>query len=103
MAKQGFPEPLKFPFTENRKILSAPNEQLNDLSRGAAAILHFTIGVDKSDCSMPEQNSTRSFEKIRRIYSERRQKEVSVRISYDVTDMHGGQLVQLKNVEVLES
>lgn len=51
---------------------------------------------------MPEQDSIQSFEKTRRIYSERRKKEISVRISYDVTEMNGGQLVQLKNVETLE-
>ncbi len=51
---------------------------------------------------MPEQNSVRCFEKIRRIYSERRQKEISVRISYDVKNVNGGQLVELKKVEVLE-
>ena len=51
---------------------------------------------------MQEPNPIQSFEKISRIYSERREQEIAVRISYDVTVDSGCKLVQLRNVELLE-
>ncbi len=51
---------------------------------------------------MQEPNPIQSMEKISRIYSERREKEIAVRICYDVTVDNGCKLVQLTNIEVLE-
>ncbi len=51
---------------------------------------------------MQEPNPIQSMEKISRIYSERREKEIAVRISYDVTTDNGCKLVQLTNIEVVE-
>jgi hypothetical protein len=51
---------------------------------------------------MQEPNPIQSMEKISRIYSERREREIAVRICYDVTADNGCKLVQLNNIEVLE-
>jgi hypothetical protein len=78
------------------------NERFNVSAGGASTILHSTIKVEKEHKQMNEQNPIRSFEKIRRIYSERRHHVISVRVSYDVTNMNGGQLVQLKKMEIVD-
>ncbi len=49
-----------------------------------------------------DPNPVQSFEKISRIYSERREKEIAIRISWDVVVDKGCKLVSIKAVEDLD-
>lgn len=51
---------------------------------------------------LSESNPVQSFEKISRVYSERREKEIAVRICWDVVVDNGCKLVNIRAVETFD-
>jgi hypothetical protein len=49
--------------------------------------------------TMPESNPMRQFEKITRVYSERREQQIAVRIQYEVSADNGCQVIELGKVQ----
>jgi hypothetical protein len=48
---------------------------------------------------MPEPNPMRHFEKIARVYSERREQQIAVRIHYEVSADNGCQVIELGKMQ----
>jgi hypothetical protein len=50
---------------------------------------------------MQEPNPMRHFEKIARVYSERREQQIAVRVQYDVVAENGCKLIALRAIQEL--
>lgn len=48
---------------------------------------------------MQESNPMRHFEKITRVYSERREQQIALRIHYDISADGGSKVIELKQVQ----
>ena len=48
---------------------------------------------------MPEPNPMRHFEKSTRVYSERREQQIAVRIQYEVSADNGCQVIELGKMQ----
>lgn len=56
-------------------------------------------GKQKPENTMQEINPMRHFEKITRVYSERREQEIAIRVRYDVSADNGCKVVELRNIQ----